>query len=62
VVCAPLVVHEGLPGGTRVTSIISQKLGFTGFQFMYQALFLKNKFSYSRYSYCIVTLWLSMCW
>jgi len=27
----PLVVREGLPGGTRVTSILSQKPGFTDF-------------------------------
>jgi len=36
------VVREGLPGGTRVTSISSQKPGFTAFYFTYQALFFKK--------------------
>jgi len=36
------VVREGLPGGTRVTSISSQKLGFTAFQFTYRALFINK--------------------
>jgi len=31
VVCVPLVVREGLPGGTRVTFIFSKKPGFTAF-------------------------------
>jgi len=31
VVRVPLVVREGLPGGARVTSIFSQKPGFTAF-------------------------------
>jgi len=31
VVRVPPVVREGLPGGTRVTSIFSQKPGFTAF-------------------------------
>jgi len=32
VVCVLLVVREGLPGGTRVTSIFTQKPGFTVFE------------------------------
>jgi len=42
VVRVPLLVHEGLSGGTRVTSIFSQKPGFTAFYFTYRALFLNK--------------------
>jgi len=42
VVRVPLVVREDLPGGTRVTSIVSQKPVFTALLFTYQALFLNK--------------------
>ena len=43
----PLVVREGLPGGTRVTSIFSQKPGFTISSLRIGLCFWINKFSCS---------------
>jgi len=42
VVHVPLVVREGLPGGTRVTSIFSQKPGFHSFLVYVSGLFLNE--------------------
>jgi len=42
VVRVPLVVREGLPGGTRVTYIFTQKPGFTAFELTYWTLFLNK--------------------